>query len=165
MPSVGGTIVRFIGRSASDVSPKRVGGTSLVVAGVEQLHPKQTLTLAPQATAATTKTTVIGEAPYAGVVSSVTFIANATITGVDTDNRKFAVVNKGQSGAGSTEVAGLTFANTVNAAAGDSRAITLSGTPANLVVAQGDVLALVETVNGNGLTHGGGLVTVVYDAA
>ncbi len=165
MSRVGGTVVRFIGRSAADVSEKRVGGTSVVVAGVEQLHPKQRLALEPQGTANATRTTVIGEAPFSGVVSAVTFIANATITGVVTDNRKFAVVNKGQAGAGTTEVAGLTFANGTNAAAADSRAITLSVTPANLVVAVGDVLALVETINGTGLAHGGGLVTVTYDAA
>lgn len=165
MTRVGGAVVRFIGRSSADVSPKRVGGTSVVVAGIEQLHPTVRLHLEPQGTANATRTTVIGVAPFAGVVSSVSFVAAAAITGDDTDNRKFAVVNKGQAGAGTTEVAGVTFETDVDAAAAVAMAVPVADDAGDLVVAAGDVLTLVETISGTGLAHGGGLVSVTFDAA
>lgn len=105
--------------------------------------------------------TIIGEAPFDGTVELVQVIGNAGITGAATNNRKYAIVNKGQAGAGSTEAAALEFASGVNSAAYDAKDLTLSATPANLVVAQGDVLVLVSTAPGTGIADPGGQVKVV----
>jgi hypothetical protein len=48
----------------------------------------------------------------------------------------------------------------VNAAADDEKAITLSGTAANLVLAQGDTVIWNSTHVGTGITDPGGLVAV-----
>jgi hypothetical protein len=106
-------------------------------------------------------TTPICVAPFAGVVESVQFVPAAAITGADTNNRKQAVVNKGQSGVGSTEVAALTYASGVNGVAFDAKSIPNHATAANQVVAAGDVLAWASTAPGSGLADPGGLLRVV----
>jgi hypothetical protein len=102
-------------------------------------------------------------AEYAGVVTSVTYTPNATITGAATNNRTVNLVNKGQTGVGTTVIATLNFGNGTNATAGDEKAITLSGTAANLVVASGDVLEWQSVHIGTGITDPGGLVKVTID--
>lgn len=115
----------------------------------------------PAASAAVAQDQTIGEAPFAGVVSSVTFTPEADITGAATNFRTFRVINKGQDGNGSTVVASLAFSSgAVTATDFDERAIDLSGTPANLAVAEGDILAWDETVAGTGLASPGGKVQV-----
>jgi hypothetical protein len=105
--------------------------------------------------------TDIGAAPFAGTVTAVEYIPDTVLTGANTDSRTAVLVNKGQSGAGTTVVATLAFVSGVNAAADDARAITLSGTAANLVVADGDVLAWQSNhVGATGLADPGGLVRV-----
>lgn len=111
--------------------------------------------------AASDGTFPIGEAPFAGTVTEVTYIPRSTLTGANTDSRTLAVVNKGQSGAGSTSVASKAFTSGVNAPAGDETAITLSGTPANLTVVEGDVLVATSThVGSTGLADPGGKIQV-----
>lgn len=130
---------------------------------MSDLHPrnrKLAVSLPAQGTAGGTSSAVVGEAPYDGVVKAVTFIPNATITGASTNNRKFALVNKKQDGSGTTEIASVTYNNGTNAAGFDRSALTLSGTAANLEIDAGDVLAVVETVNGSGMTHSGGRLQV-----
>jgi hypothetical protein len=106
-------------------------------------------------------TTVIGEADFAGTVTEVTYAPKANITGQDTETRALSLVNKGSDGNGSTVVATLALANGVTADDFDEKAITLSGTPANLVVAAGDVLAWTSVHSGStGLADPGGLVKV-----
>lgn len=116
----------------------------------------------PAAGAAVTQDQVIGEAPFAGVVSRVVIVPEAALTANATNFRTFRVVNKGQAGAGATVVA--TFATdtvtTDDLAAFDEKAIPLSGTPANLVVAAGDVLAADETVAASGVAHSGYKIVV-----
>lgn len=111
----------------------------------------------PAATIAATQDQVVGEAPFAGTVTGVTITPEAALTGHATDYRTFTLVNKGAAGAGSTAVAALATdtPTTDNLVAFDEKTIPLSGTPANLVVAEGDVLAVVETVAGNGIAHSG----------
>lgn len=105
---------------------------------------------------------VIGESPVAGVVTSVTITPEAAVTAHATNYRTFRVVNKGQAGAGTTVVA--TFAtdtvSTDDLAAFDEKEIPLSGTAANLVVAEGDILAADETVAASGVAHSGYNITV-----
>lgn len=104
---------------------------------------------------------VIGEVPFAGTVTAVTFTPEANITGQATDYRTFRVVNRGTDGDGTTVVASLAFsAGTVTAADFDERAITLSATAADLDVAEGDILAWDEVVTGSGLASPGGRVAV-----
>lgn len=114
--------------------------------------------IAPVATGSSASSAVAEAA--AGTVSSVTVIPDATITGANTNTRKYELVNKGQAGAGTTVVATLQFNSGVNATNFDSKALTLSSTPADLVVVDGDVLALVSTAVGTGLADPGGLVKV-----
>jgi hypothetical protein len=105
-------------------------------------------------------TIMIGRAPFDGTVSTVTYAPNSTLTGADTNSRTLSIVNRGQSGSGNTTVASKAFTSGVNATAGDETAITNSGTAANLVVAEGDILAFVSTHVGSGLADPGGLVTI-----
>lgn len=99
--------------------------------------------------------------PWAGTVTSVTYAPDTVLTGANTDSRTLVLVNKGQSGAGTTVVATKAFLSTVNAAADDQTAITLSVVAGATTVAAGDVLAWQSThVGSTGLADPGGLVTV-----
>jgi hypothetical protein len=103
---------------------------------------------------------VVGKAPIAGVVTSVTYIPNATITGAATNNRRFDAVNLGQAGAGSTNIASLAMVGGVNIAANTQGVIPLNSTPANLNVNQGDEIQFTSTAVGTGIADPGGLVIV-----
>jgi hypothetical protein len=111
----------------------------------------------PAAGAAVAQDQTVGEAPFDGTVTEVTITPEAALTANGTNYRTFALVNKGQAGAGATSVA--TFATdtptTDDLVAFDEKALTLSGTAANLDVTEGDVLAVVETVAGSGVAHSG----------
>src|SRR5690348_11223397 len=106
------------------------------------------------------QTTEFNEAPYAGTVSAVNFVPVSAITGANTNTRAVSLINKGQAGSGTTVVATLEFDSGVNATANVPKALTLSGTAANLVVAQGDVLAWQSTHIGTGIADPGGLAHV-----
>jgi hypothetical protein len=117
----------------------------------------------PVATVGNSESDEIVVAEYNGTVTSVTYSPDGTITGAATNNRTVQLVNKGQSGAGSTVVASLNFAGGTNAPAGDEKTIPLSGTAANLVVASGDVLEWQSNAVGTGIADPGGLVKVAID--
>lgn len=102
----------------------------------------------------------IGEAPHGGTVRSVSYIPEAAIVGQDTNTRRLSLVNRGQDGTGTTEIAALAFVEDVNAAENNEKELTLSATPANRKVAAGDVLELVSDSQGTGLADPGGLVQV-----
>ncbi len=125
-------------------------------------HPaKQKVSQAfPNLAANVTDSYAAFRAPYAGTVSRVAYAADADITGAATNNRTLSLVNKGQDGNGAVTVATLTFASGTNASDFDERDITLSGTPANLTVAEGDILAWVSTANGTGIADPGGTAIV-----
>lgn len=108
----------------------------------------------PAAGAAVTQDQVIGRAPFAGRISAMSIIPEAALTANGTNFRTFRVMNKGQAGAGSTIAASL--ATDVNSlVAFDEKAVALSGTPANLQVAAGDVIAVDEIVAASGVAHSG----------
>lgn len=115
----------------------------------------------PAAGAAVTQDTVIGEAEHGGTVQSVSVIPAAAVTAHATNFRTLTVINKGQSGAGSTAVAALALdtPGTDNLVAYDEKDIPLSGT---LTLADGDVLSVAETVAASGLAHGGYTIKVVW---
>lgn len=103
----------------------------------------------------------IGEAPFAGTVTGVTYTPESNITGANTDTRTLTVVNKGSDGNGTTVVATLALTSGVNANDFDEKTFTLSGTAADLVVAAGDILAFVSTHSGStGLADPGGMIAV-----
>lgn len=120
-------------------------------------------TLKSQADAATLTgdpSTVLGEAQFAGTVSRSAYVPSAAITGANTNSRTLTLTNRGQDGTGTTVVATLALTSGVNAAADDAKALTLSGTAANLVVAAGDVLTFDSVHVGTGITDPGGQVIV-----
>lgn len=103
----------------------------------------------------------VGEAPFAGTVTGVSYIPEAAITGNTTESRTLTLVNKGAAGAGTTVVATLAFITSVNGVAFDEKAFTLSVVAGATTVAEGDVLALVSThVGSTGLADPGGEVQV-----
>lgn len=111
-------------------------------------------------TAGNDDTAVIGVVPYAGVVTAVTYIPKSDVTGAATNNRTVSVINTGAAGNGTTAVASLNFGNGTNASDYDERALTLSATAADLVVAAGDVLKWSSLHIGTGITDPGGMVAV-----
>lgn len=119
---------------------------------------------APMATAGTDLSTVAFIVPRAGTVTAVTYTTVTAITGAATNKRDVSLINKGQAGAGSTVIATLSFDTGINTVAYDEKPITLSGTPANLVVAAGDVLQWLSDAIGTGIADPGGLVAVTIAA-
>jgi hypothetical protein len=104
----------------------------------------------PLAIAAGVPETVLGEAQFNGVVTDVSIIAEAAMTGATATARTMTVFNRGQAGAGTTQVATLSFITGTDLVANDEKALTLSGTPANLAFVAGDVFECVETVASTG---------------
>lgn len=114
----------------------------------------------PISTAGNDGTHTLGEAKRDGTVTSASLIPDSAITGAATNNRRVRIINKGQAGTGTTIVAELAFGSGVNAAVTDEKALTLSGTAANLDVVAGDVLAYESTHIGTGIVDPGGVVQV-----
>jgi hypothetical protein len=116
----------------------------------------------PAVTILATTVSAVGEAPFAGTVSGVSYTAIAAVTGAASPaSRTVSLINKGQSGAGTTVVASLALLGGVNLVAYDEKAITLSATAADLVVAAGDILAWSSApVGGTGLVDPGGMVQI-----
>lgn len=102
---------------------------------------------------------IVHVATRAGTVTAVTYTPLASQTGSATA-RTYTLVNLGQTGVGTTIVATLALVGGVNTVAGDEKAITLSATPANLVLAAGDVLQWQSAAVGAGIADPGGLVTI-----
>lgn len=111
-------------------------------------------------TAGNDATTVLFQAPFACTVTLVNYVPASAITGANTNTRLVELVNKGQSGSSTVQIAALQFNSGVNAAADDEKAVTLSGTAANLVLAAGDTVIWNSTHVGTGITDPGGLVSV-----
>lgn len=116
----------------------------------------------PAVTILATTVTGVGEAPYAGTVTAVTYTADAAVTGANSPaSRTVSLINKGQTGVGTTVVATLALVSGVNLVAFDEKAITLSVTAADLVIAAGDILAWSSAaVGGTGLVDPGGLIDI-----
>lgn len=117
-----------------------------------------------QGTAGNAQTTDLGIAQFAGSVSSVKIIPDATVATDGTNYRTFEVRNEGAAGAGTNKVTDPATANNGTSAtsltAQIPRSLTLNPTAASLVVAEGDVLSIVEAVAGTGVAHGGYLCLV-----
>lgn len=111
-------------------------------------------------TAGNSDDSVIAQVPFAGTVTAVQYVPEAAITGAATNNRTVSLVNKGQAGTGTTTIATLTFGSGTNATANNEVAVTLSGTAADLVVAEGDTLLWRSVANGTGIADPGGMARV-----
>lgn len=120
--------------------------------------------IVPQGTAGTTQATVLGRARRAGILAAARFLPVGAGATSGTNYRTWTIQNRGQDGTGTTTMATLDTSAVSNVAY-DERAFTLSGTAANLVVAEGDIIAVVETVAGSGLAHTGARVEALFDPA
>lgn len=118
----------------------------------------------PQTTVGNDTNSNIWRVDSDATVSAVTYAPVTAITGANTNTRSVSLVNKGQTGAGSTVIATIQYNSGVNAAAADENVVTLSGTPANLNVAAGDILQWQSTHVGTGIADPGGLVCVTLSA-
>lgn len=103
---------------------------------------------------------IVGEAPFAGVVTGVTFTPEAAMTGNTTNGRTMTLVNKGAAGVGTTVIATLGFITGVDGVAFDEKAFTLSVVANATTVAAGDILAVVEVTPGTGIANPGGRIEV-----
>lgn len=119
---------------------------------------KLQMTVPGQGTAGTDDAWNIGRAPFPCTVTAVTYVPEATITGHATNNRTFSLINKAQDGSGTTSVAAKT--STADLTGDDENTITLSGTAANLILAEGDILEWDSNANASGVADPGGLVVV-----
>jgi hypothetical protein len=127
------------------------------------MSTKQAVVSAPVGATATGN--VLVEAPFDGVVSSVTYTPVAAVTGAASPaSRTLALINHAQDGTGATSVASLALVGSVNLVAYDEKALTLSGTAANLAVAKNDILSFnsLAVTSGTGLADPGGTVEVVF---
>lgn len=114
------------------------------------------------ATAGTDLTSFVARAPFDGGVAAVRFTADAAITGVNTNNRTFQLINKGQAGAGATGIASLAMNAGVNAVAGDELTIPLSVVAGATDVVAGDILAWFSDAGGTGIADPGGLLSIDF---
>lgn len=110
--------------------------------------------LVRQATAGTGQSTTLGHANRYSRVTEVKLTPAAAVAADADNNRIWTVYNRGQAGAGTTVLATLDTSTTAfvdNVA----RLMTLSATAADLEMAPGDQIEVVETVEGTGVAHGG----------
>jgi hypothetical protein len=104
-------------------------------------------------------------ARFTGKVTAINYAPEAAATGDNTNARTFTLVNKGQTGVGTVVIGTLALTTGVNLVAFDEKAFTLSVTASDLVVNQGDVLALVSTHTGTGVVDPGGTIKVLGNRA
>lgn len=114
----------------------------------------------PGTTIAATDSFDIGKCPFAGTVTAISYMPDAAATGDNTNARTFTLVNKGQTGVGTTVVGTLALLTGVNLVAFDEKPFTLSVVVGATTVAAGDVLALVSTATGTGVVDPGGTIEV-----
>lgn len=116
--------------------------------------------LPAEGTAGTGGVYVLGVAPFAGHLTRASYLPDVAVTGPATNYKTLQVQNRGATGVGTTIMANLFLTTGQNAPQADETVIPLSGVPANLDFVQGDVIALVSTVTGTGMTLPTGAVEV-----
>jgi hypothetical protein len=128
------------------------------------LTQKLTATI-PALGAAVAGDQAVGEMPFDGTVTGVTFTPEANITGDNTNKRTLTLVNKGLDGNGTTVVATLDYATGTNGADFDEQAFTLSVVADATTVVEGAELVVAEAVAGTGLANPGGRIEVTVSRA
>lgn len=103
--------------------------------------------------------TLVDAAYEAETVSSVLYYPQGAVTGAATNNRTFTLYNR-QTGAGTIAVATLSLVSGTNLSDNVAKAITLSTTSANLLLAAGDLLEWESLHILTGLADPGGRVAV-----
>jgi hypothetical protein len=115
------------------------------------------------ATAGSSQSTNLADAPYDGTVSYVGYVPAAGVTGANTNTRQVQLVNRGQAGSGTTVVATLSFVSGTNGVANDEVTVPLSGTAGATTIAAGDVLQWQSNAVGTGQADPGGFARVTLD--
>lgn len=118
------------------------------------------------AAATATEKHPIFRAPFACKVTKIDAVAQAAVTGADTNTTHLNIINAGAAGAGTTEVGNLDLTSGTDMAALDSTNIPLNATylTAGVTLAEGDVLVLQHEKVGNGLLVPQLLVYIEYKA-
>lgn len=125
---------------------------------------RQNANVPAQATAATVQATIVAEVKQAGSLSECAIQPAAAVVANASNYRTFTLTNRGATGVGTTVMATYDT-STTGLVDNDETLMTLSATPANLVVAANDILEMVETVTGTGVAHGGYRVEVAIAAS
>lgn len=107
------------------------------------------------ATAATVDEFVAFRAPFNLTVTAVRYLPAAALTGATATEVTLAVKNRALDGAGSTEIAALSFITTVDAVAFDEKEIPLSGVAADQDVLEGELVTIEKSVTSTGLALDG----------
>jgi hypothetical protein len=112
--------------------------------------------------AAATGTTTVGPIRRSGLgkIVSLSLTPEANVTGATATARTFTVYNKGPAGALNRVLGTLVLGTGNDLVAYVPKTIPLSGTVADLEIAQGDVIVCTETVAGAGTAHSGGVLEV-----
>lgn len=104
--------------------------------------------------ATTSATSAFAICPKAGTVVGIDFTGKDALAANDTNYITFTAVNRGQAGAGTTDLLAATDPNTTKATGGTAlaakgkRSLTLHGTAGNLAVVAGDVIEIIATATG-----------------
>lgn len=101
------------------------------------------------ATSDATEEQVIFRAPFRCRVQSVTVTPDADVSGANTNTRHLNIINKGNDGDGTTEVANLDLTLAVDLDQADGTVIPL--TAGEILLAEGDVLAVEFEEIGTGI--------------
>jgi len=144
--------------ASEDIEDKAVGFPAL--ADTER-DEKIRLQLPSGDTAGTDWEIVIGTPDHPGTVKSIKLITNTTF-GKDTDYSTLTVYNRKADDTGTASVGANAFDAAGAATARVAKALTLSGTPANLTVGATDVLTLKKTHTGDGQSVPSGVLELVY---
>lgn len=110
------------------------------------------------AAAGTDYSEVTCTAPFAGTVSGAVFIPDAAVSGATSTATTWTIANKTQT----LNAAALAFITGTDLVAFTAKALTLSGTAANLACALGDVYALVKTHASTGTAMPAGCVEITF---
>jgi len=76
---------------------------------------------------------------------------DGSVTGQDTNYKSINIINEGSDGSGSTEIASIDFTNGIDATQNAPTALTLSGTAANLLIDEGEVVTAQYAKTGDGV--------------
>lgn len=117
-----------------------------------------TARVAAVGTAGNDLSTIVAEAPFAGTITAVKYVPDATQAGAATNSRTYTLVNKTKTKTAAT----LEQLSGVELTEATAKAIPVSGTEANVLCAEGDEYAFVSTHVGTGIKDPGGLVEVTF---
>ena len=101
-------------------------------------------------------------APFTCKITGVTITPDAAATGDNTNTKNLNIHNRGQAGAGTTEIANLDLVTGVDLVARDEKTI---GSGMSSAVASGDVIALQVEQVGTGVAIPRSIVKITYQGA